>query len=517
DVIGRPPLPSSDSPEAYGLINRWMGDCLAKHDACKKTLSGATIDDALPPILPRRIIHVGRPNEAISPRLIETHGETSHYVALSHCLGHPTDNPPLTTTQTTLESHVSNVSFDSLPKAYQDAIVATHRLGFEYIWIDSLCIIRDSDADRFYNLSCKGTVFQSARLVIAASHATNNTEPCFFQRSALPPDIELQHVSRAGKPEGSVFAGLRPNDNASLLPECSPLATYSNATEELLLSRRIIFYTPSSLIWSCKQINQRETGNSFHSTSRNPVWRVLVEKHTARRFPNPGDRLTSLEEVRSELGKRRTDSVYCFGLWQNEMPLCLLWYCLKPARRAKSGIRPPTWTWASTTCSILFINMGGIAQAPNECRGLRFDESSKTLAFSGVIKRIPRYAPTTEHPRWDKATAEEVLATLETLHGYPLDDQKGYILDDDGAVIGWAFLDEPDAPNIGLRCVRVMRKTLTKHNTMGAVKRKLYRDWILLLSGSEDDFGRFQRLGVGVLTTVERWFEDEAATQIYLG
>jgi hypothetical protein len=34
------------------------------------------------------------------------------------------------------------VEWKSLSKTFQDAIALTRALGFQYIWIDSLCIVR---------------------------------------------------------------------------------------------------------------------------------------------------------------------------------------------------------------------------------------------------------------------------------------------------------------------------------------------------------------------------------------
>lgn len=51
-----------------------------------------------------------------------------------------------------LTSHSINdfkqkVSFNELPKTFQDAVTACKALGIDYIWIDSLCILQDSPED----------------------------------------------------------------------------------------------------------------------------------------------------------------------------------------------------------------------------------------------------------------------------------------------------------------------------------------------------------------------------------
>jgi hypothetical protein len=116
-----------------------MNRCLSEHNACIETFSGATLDESEPPMLPTRVLHVGPGQDVVlQPRLFETNGKKAHYIALSHCWGRK--KPPLMTTSFSLERHIGGIPWIEIPRAYQDAITVTRRLGFEYIWIDSLCI-----------------------------------------------------------------------------------------------------------------------------------------------------------------------------------------------------------------------------------------------------------------------------------------------------------------------------------------------------------------------------------------
>jgi hypothetical protein len=51
---------------------------------------------------------------------------------------------------------------------------------------------------------------------------------------------------------------------------------------------------------------------------------------------------------------------------------------------------------------------------------------------------------------------------------------------------------------------------------MNGTYRETHRSWVLLLPESEDDLGRFHRVGMGVITTVSPWFHSEATTQVHL-
>jgi hypothetical protein len=120
-----------------------------------------------------------------------------------------------------------------------------------------------------------------------------------------------------------MYASVLSTDYVSICPESGALAFRAWATQEWLLSRRIIFLTAGSLVWSCKTISQRETGASFHSTARNPRWENLVEKYSARQLTIQADRLVALEGIRNELVKKRGEDTYCLGLWKKQ--------CARPA------------------------------------------------------------------------------------------------------------------------------------------------------------------------------------------
>jgi hypothetical protein len=44
----------------------------------------------------------------------------------------------LTTTQN-IEQYTVDIPWERLPQTFQDAIQFSHSIGFEYLWIDSLC------------------------------------------------------------------------------------------------------------------------------------------------------------------------------------------------------------------------------------------------------------------------------------------------------------------------------------------------------------------------------------------
>lgn len=486
-----------------------MARCVDEHHACKETFSGGVVDESRPPVLPTRVIHVGTPNGEISPRLFETKGETGHYCSLSHCWGSGANKIPLLTTQATLQSHMAGIPWDTIPRAYQDAITATHRLGFEYIWIDSLCIIQDSLVDWLRESKRMGTVYENARLTIAASHASDSSQPCFFKRPQLPAAVELPHFSRTGEREGSIFAAPMPTDYASISPEDGPLASRAWATQEWLLSRRMIFYTAGSLAWSCKVISQRETGGSFHSTARNPRWKNLIEKYSARLLTRASDRLIALEGLRTEMGVKRVGDTYCLGLWKHSMPDQLLWFCKEPAERDKNPLKLSTWTWASSMHGVRFLDKTG----KNVCDGFQFDEASGTLVVHSAL-RGARIHGSTEPDTLSKSSPPTTL---------PINEQEGIRPDmlcdlrsHDGTVIGWGVIDEerPRA-DTDVFCLCLMTRKVTRPLTDSTIPNR-YQDFVLLLQKLDGFTEVYVRVGVGSITGKTTWFHDLPSTKVYI-
>ena len=120
--------------ETIPQIQQWRLECQSHHSACVPALSDA--------YLPSRLVDVANP-EVI--KLVDTKGKKGRYFCLSHCWG--TEGMPIRTTRETIHSIRSGVAVASLPATFRDAVEVTRKLGCQYLWIDSLCIIQDDSHD----------------------------------------------------------------------------------------------------------------------------------------------------------------------------------------------------------------------------------------------------------------------------------------------------------------------------------------------------------------------------------
>jgi len=120
--------------------------------------------------MPTRLIHVTRQEADIFCRLVETDSSRSNaYATLSYCWG---GDQTFKTTLKTITEYKQEIQPKSLPQGLQDAIYVAIHLGLEYIWIDALCIIQDSVADKTIEIALMAKVYGNATVTIAATRST---------------------------------------------------------------------------------------------------------------------------------------------------------------------------------------------------------------------------------------------------------------------------------------------------------------------------------------------------------
>lgn len=135
---------ADDSGSEYCLnkLRSWWMECIqggSRHEECRQQLDQYDF--------PKRVVEVLSQDGAESLRLVETEDPQGRYNALSHCWGQSAEHSPLSTIASNLSAHLSSLEWEKLSKTFQDAIKITRYLNIRYLWIDSLCIIQDSEKD----------------------------------------------------------------------------------------------------------------------------------------------------------------------------------------------------------------------------------------------------------------------------------------------------------------------------------------------------------------------------------
>jgi len=347
----------------------WLSRCLTNtegHETCPKRRTT--------PRLPTITIFVGENGSQV--RLYNSkNGEQADYIALSYCWGGP---QALTTTTETLEKFVTGLDVSSLPQTIRDAILTTRSLGINYLWVDALCILQDSDLDKIHEIDAMGGYYKNSTLTIAAATASAATGGFLHRRPPLP-SCELKLGN------GKVFMTRK----YKMERPKEPLYTRAWALQEFLLSPRLLIFGSREVVWQChstiasvlpspitydpswpcnrlpfiyQSSSEHETSlpQSSHSLSdrdlynRRSIWGSIVTDYTSRALTFPEDRLPALEGVARELENVWNDT-YIAGMWRSQLLAWLLWKSSSKAKICPEGsLRAPSWSWAAVDGVITF-------------------------------------------------------------------------------------------------------------------------------------------------------------------
>jgi hypothetical protein len=164
-----------------------------------------------------------------------------------------------------LNSQCAGIMISTLPKTYQDAIMITRKLGYRFLWIDSLCIIQNSLIDWQEESVKMNDIYSNAVLNISADAAVGSTQGIFSCSSrrkegrSLSRWHQLPRPSLIDIPVHSPKAGLKSTIYASRWDidgflNDHPLQKRGWVLQEGILSHRRLRYTSSGLAWSCATV-----------------------------------------------------------------------------------------------------------------------------------------------------------------------------------------------------------------------------------------------------------------------
>lgn len=184
---------STDDSETLQLMRYWLQTCLERHSDCREQTEAK---------LPTRVINIGSNSDKQPPYVMETHGRSGTYVTLSHRWGHP---PPLETKLSNLERHKDAVPLADIPPTFKEAFQLLRFLGIRYIWIDSLCIIQDSEMD-WATEAAKMAEFYSKSLFTLSATSARSSVDGLFRKSGARSHVLFQCNLGEGLSKHWVFA-----------------------------------------------------------------------------------------------------------------------------------------------------------------------------------------------------------------------------------------------------------------------------------------------------------------------
>ncbi|KAF2730306.1 HET-domain-containing protein, partial [Polyplosphaeria fusca] len=292
-----------------------------------------------------RVLDVGEQSDDLI-HLVKTEGKTGRYCTLSHCWG-PVDQRPLCATTENEVQLFNGITRSDLPKTFQQAVDVARGLHIRYLWIDSLCILQDSDSHWRSQSARMGAIYEEAFLRLAASWARHSAEGLFWTGpSRQPQPVQFPYQSDSSDSSKSIYIWA-PEDDVDIRSQS--LASRAWAFQESRLARRTIYFSQSHVSWACRKtiLNERncQLYNDFRGTSNTwSSWPIIVLEYSQCELTYETDRLIALQGLANEIANRSKDK-YHNGIFLGDLPKQLLWR-VGFAGGMQGLPELPSWSWA---------------------------------------------------------------------------------------------------------------------------------------------------------------------------
>lgn len=415
------------------MIKTWVRSCEQWHgNECINAMPWETADFGVPFI---RMISLN------DNKLIETSCPPS-YAALSYVWG------PATVFRTIRDNiemlmQPEGLPVSSFPKSIRDAMALAKELGFQYIWIDSLCIVQDSIEDKVQQLRMMDRIYSRASLTIVAaagSHAGAGIP-------GLQPETRSRKQHTAQISDDLTLVALHPDTHRSAA--ATTWNTRGWTYQERLLSKRCIFSFPdgsvsfqcSMAVWGedyCAETPHLKRCAPMMDISLNRSWMApgsvkergiptvhiaktsylreycrLVEEYTGRDMSFASDRLLGISGVLDVL-QREFGLNFIHGLPEVIIYIALLWQPRNKLKRVPKDPETclplfPSWSWTGWTGPVGYEDWNAFNDMPEiEDRAKRVKPFAK-LALVGP-RHLEYYYPPVTHdlpPGWSKISTTE--------------------------------------------------------------------------------------------------------------
>jgi hypothetical protein len=365
----QPPVHTSD-PAVAQLLHSWLQVCCHTHVDCSFDQDSV--------YRPPRLLHIA----PSGVRLVDGNQcpDGSGWVTLSHCWGRkPTF---LRLTASNFSQFQDRILMDDLPQTFQDAIVLCQRIGPEFLWVDSLCIVQEGDGskqDWLHHAKAMRAIYRNARLNISAEWAESSSGGLFKGR----------HPARVDRPAITFRAGplkgrwtLTWDTESGPLSFDNPLRKRGWVVQERMLSPRVVRFCSDFVRWHCrKPLSYRSEkypdGKSYTTrvpkslplpypsvAERQPVltneaYRSFVDmahlySHTALTYPDL-DKFPAFAGLAEHYSLLFEDE-YIAGFLRGHLPRALGWVRDRYSTEEDmhlgrpSVYRAQSWSWASLDC-----------------------------------------------------------------------------------------------------------------------------------------------------------------------
>lgn len=380
EVAYRPPNLFPSSKETVVTIKSWLRECFTTHAECQQLQSRNRPSDTSE-LGPRRLLHVSGIAAHPQVRLQQnsSSGSLSEYAALSYCWG---GDQAVKLKDSVVDSWMKDIPYEQFPQTIKDAIQVTMALGLQYLWIDALCIIQDSDQDKAEQISRMAEIYEQAYITISAARATAVPDGFLHDRyMAGEKGFRIPFTCEDGQKSAVILWQGREPD------AWEPIDRRSWCLQKSILSPRVLEYGTHNVRWHCARSRADESQlrydgwvghsktfaqlNMSHPLTSSidwmglgesykfvQAWQTLVSHYTRRGLGWYQDKLLAISAIARKMSKT-TGKHYIAGLWMEYLGELLLWHPNhgpdakeKPCRHATYVA--PSWSWGSFSGEIDF-------------------------------------------------------------------------------------------------------------------------------------------------------------------
>jgi hypothetical protein len=359
-----------------------------------------------------------------APYLIETRRQIrGRYCALSYVWG---GNQHQKLTTSNVDAYIHDGIKVSLPQTIADAIFVTNKLWIQYLWVDALGIIQDSNEDKEKELGIMAQIYSNAYVTISVLSAYRADQGFLPEEHAVRLPF---HLADRSMPLGQMLLEfnipapeLRNHGNNSLIDPLAvpPLDQRGWCLQESLLSPRRLIFHPPHVWYKCPSFNNLDISRGSrhnpypasddilfppdrnHGGTRPPEiggddflqrWQEILRDYSRRKITVPSDKFVALASI-VEVFQSISNDQYIAGLWRRTLLHDLLWAVAPPADLDEpvllprpEGYRAPTWSWASVDGQLYnAAAYPGVLTASYEAEILTYEATPKirSLPFGEV-------------------------------------------------------------------------------------------------------------------------------------
>jgi hypothetical protein len=418
---------------------RWTQDkireCQNGHSDCNQKTQG-NLPDRVLCIGPLTTQHTSDGEERIEAdvKLYESSGETSPYAALSHRWG---NSQPLSLRLDNISELCRGISWQLIPKTFQEAAIFSRKLGLQYIWIDSLCIIQDSKEDWIAQSGKMADIYENSFITLAATASLGAESGCFIEpplplrgyvtegtiKVPATDHAEIQRLLADTSTANAIIyvkGNPRHNTPGHYTFDDLPLLKRGWVYQERLLSPRILHFGTVDLIWECNQDMACYCGfyipQYMHNNISNPVkprhaafiradsklgnedsavhWIHLIQAYTIMDLTYRSDRLPAIAGVAKQFRRGLKNKNYMAGLWEESLIVGLTWsratidtelYELRSsviplAPRPSAAKTTPSWSWILVPGPITYLSTryNWLESGGPKVENIEFDQDGDT-------------------------------------------------------------------------------------------------------------------------------------------